>query len=154
MLSKEWIERLEETIFQYSYGPHQVNLVLIACASSEGSGEPAHPRTLARTFAAHSYKQWIKRNLPTESQIPCPAEWLGMRRWNFSWRNARRQIFAWRRSYTMMILNFGTTKSLFYWSTILYLNAFCKHSKWTTTRQNLCYMLTIKTQISLHNRRV
>ena len=37
--------------------PHQVNLVLIAYASSEGSGEPAHPRSLARTFAARSYKQ-------------------------------------------------------------------------------------------------
>ena len=35
-------------------GPHQANLVLIAYASSEGSGEPAHPRSLAsessRTF--------------------------------------------------------------------------------------------------------
>ena len=39
------------------YGPRQANLVLIAYASSEGSGEPAHPRSLARTFAARSYKQ-------------------------------------------------------------------------------------------------
>ena len=38
-------------------GPRQANLVLIAYASSEGSGEPAHPRSLARTFAARSYKQ-------------------------------------------------------------------------------------------------
>ena len=62
-----------------TYGPRQANLVLIACASSEGSGEPAHPRSLARTFAARSYKQWVKRNLQTENQIPGPAEWLGMR---------------------------------------------------------------------------
>ena len=61
------------------YGPLQANLVLIAYASSEGSGEPAHPRSLARTFAARSYKQRIKRNLQTESQIPGPSEWLGMR---------------------------------------------------------------------------
>ena len=40
-----------------AYGPRQANLVLIAYASSEGSGEPAHPRSLARTFAARSYKQ-------------------------------------------------------------------------------------------------
>ena len=60
-------------------GPRQANLVLIAYASSEGSGEPAHPRSLARTFAARSYKQWIKRNLQTESQIPGPSEWLDMR---------------------------------------------------------------------------
>ena len=39
------------------FGPRQSNLVLIAYASSEGSGEPAHPRSLARTFAARSYKQ-------------------------------------------------------------------------------------------------
>ena len=36
-------------------------------------------RSLARTFAARSYKQWVKRNLQTESQIPSPSEWLGMR---------------------------------------------------------------------------
>ena len=38
-------------------GPRQANLVLIAYASSEGSGEPAHPRSLAKTFAARSYQQ-------------------------------------------------------------------------------------------------
>ena len=36
-------------------------------------------RGLARTFAARSYKQWVKRNLQTESQIPGPSELLGMR---------------------------------------------------------------------------
>ena len=81
-----------------SNGPRQANLVLIAYASSEGSGEPAHPRSLARTFAARSYKQWVKRNLQTESQIPGPSEWLGMRSWNLSWRNAQRHKFAWRGS--------------------------------------------------------
>ena len=39
------------------YMARQANLVLIAYASSEGSGEPAHPRSLARTFTARSYKQ-------------------------------------------------------------------------------------------------
>ena len=47
------------------YGPRQANLVLIAYASSEGSGEPAHPRSLARTFATRSYRQCVKRNLQT-----------------------------------------------------------------------------------------
>ena len=71
----------DETLSSISvwYGPRQANLVLIAYASSEGSGEPAHPRSLARTFAARSYKQWVKRNLQTESQIPGPSKWLGMR---------------------------------------------------------------------------
>ena len=86
-------------LIAYAYGPRQANLVLIAYASSEGSGEPAHPRSLARTFAARSYKQWIKRNLQTESHIPGPSECLGMRSWNLSWRNARRHKFAWRGSY-------------------------------------------------------
>ena len=36
-------------------------------------------RSLARTSAARLYKQWVKRNLQTESQIPGPSEWLGMR---------------------------------------------------------------------------
>ena len=61
------------------FGPRQANLLLITYASSEGSGEPAHPRSLARTSAARSYKQWVKRNLQTESQIHSPSEWLGMR---------------------------------------------------------------------------
>ena len=47
--SFDWVQNL--------FGPRQANLVLIAYASSEGSGEPAHPRSLARTFAARSYKQ-------------------------------------------------------------------------------------------------
>ena len=38
-------------------GPRQANLVLIVYTSSEGSGEPAYPRRLARTSAARSYQQ-------------------------------------------------------------------------------------------------
>ena len=38
----------------------------------------------ARTFAARTYKHWVKRNLQTENQIPGPSEWLGMRSWNLS----------------------------------------------------------------------
>ena len=100
-------------------GPRQANLVLIAYASSEGSGEPAHPRSLARTFAARPYKQWIKRNLQTESQIPGPAEWLDMRSWNLSWRNARRHKFAWRGSINLPTcaasLSFCAMSSGFNW---------------------------------------
>ena len=56
------------------HGPRQANLVLIAYASSESSGEPTHPRSLARTSAARSYKQWVKRNRQTESQILAPLD--------------------------------------------------------------------------------
>ena len=68
-----------ENLHPFIYGPRQANLVLTAYASSEGSGEPAHARSLARIFAARSYKQWVKRNRQTESQIPGPSECLGMR---------------------------------------------------------------------------
>ena len=66
-------------IKQHNNGPRQANLVLIAYESSEGLGEPVHPCSLARTSAARSYKQRVKRNLQTETQIPGPSEWLGMR---------------------------------------------------------------------------
>ena len=81
----DFIQTLEIPVKKLQYfhkriiGPRQANLVLIAYASSEGSGEPAHPRSLARTSAARSNKQKVKRNLQTESQIPGLSEWLGMR---------------------------------------------------------------------------
>ena len=56
------------------YGPHQANLVLIAWAAKVQAS-----RSLTRISANRSYKQWVKRNLQTESQIPGPVEWLGMR---------------------------------------------------------------------------
>ena len=93
---KDDIKTIEEFYKYLINGPRQANLVLIAYVSSEGSGEPAHARSLARTSAARSYKQWVKRNLQIESQIPGPSEWLGMRGLNRSWRNARRHKFAWR----------------------------------------------------------
>ena len=40
----------KETGRHNKIGPRQANLVLIAYASSEGSGESAHPRSLARTL--------------------------------------------------------------------------------------------------------
>ena len=83
-------------MYKVTTGLRQANLVLIAYASSEGSGEPAHLRSLGRTSTARSYEQWVKRNLQTESQIPGPFEWLGMRSSNLSWRNAHRHKFAWR----------------------------------------------------------
>ena len=94
-LGRQQMLKTESLWLNLLYGLRQANLVLIAYASSEGSGEPAHPRSLTRTSAARSYKQWVKRNLQTESQIPSPSEWLGMHSYNLSWRNARRHRFAW-----------------------------------------------------------
>ena len=47
-------QHIIEDKFSIVHGPRQANLVLIAYASSEGSGEPAPLRSLARTFAARS----------------------------------------------------------------------------------------------------
>ena len=54
-----------------------------ACASAQ------RMRSLARTSAARSYKQWVKRNRQTESKIPGPSQWLGMHSYNLPWRNCR-----------------------------------------------------------------
>ena len=53
LLVQNWDKNVKST---KQNGPRQANLVLIAYASSEGSGEPAHSRSLARTSAARSYK--------------------------------------------------------------------------------------------------
>ena len=53
-----------------SIGPRQPNLVLIAYASSEGSGEPAHPRSLARTFAARIGDKYQIRLTRSNSSFP------------------------------------------------------------------------------------
>ena len=46
----------------YSWnGPHWTTLVLIAYASKEDSGEPAHPHSLARTYAARSLIQAVSQ---------------------------------------------------------------------------------------------
>ena len=37
---------------------HEI-MVLIAQATSEGSGEPAHPRSLARAFAVRTNEVWM-----------------------------------------------------------------------------------------------
>ena len=117
----KWLKSVSQHIkFCSLNGPCQANLVLIAYASCEGSGEPAHPRSLARTFAARSYIQWIKRNLQTESQIPGPSEWLGIRSWNLSWRNFRRHKFAWRGS------NYNFTVHLMIHWSLTYKTVQCK----------------------------
>ena len=55
------------------------------------------------SLLAHEYKQRVKRNFQTESQIPGSSECLGMRSLNLSWRNARRHKFAWRGPYDALL---------------------------------------------------
>ena len=56
-------------------GPRQANLVIIAYANSEGSGEPAHSRSLARTSAARSYKQFAHLFQQSIDTGENPKEW-------------------------------------------------------------------------------
>ena len=139
-------------LIYFIFGPRQANLLLIAYASSEGSGEPAHPRSLARTSAARSYKQWVKRNLQTESQIHSPSEWLGMRSWNLSWRNARRHKFAWRGPFYMCICRSATLINkysvLFYEHNDPLKKATYKLSR-IATKPTKWHVRPAKTQISL-----
>ena len=108
-------------------------------------------RSLVRTFAARSYQQWVKRNLQTESQIPCPSEWLGMRSYNLSWPNARRHKVAWRGSrpfltdvtisafisrmaFTSVFVDSIRTRAVLTWIRITVINI-CRE-KWGTAWQN------------------
>ena len=57
-------------LFPFPLGPRRANLILIAYASSEGLGEPAHLRSLTRTSAARSYKP--NQEEPSDRK---PAPW-------------------------------------------------------------------------------
>ena len=81
---KEWDSLLKSESWevcpdqeQSDLGLCQANLVLIAYASSDGSGEPAHLRSLARTSAAHSYMQWVKTNPSDRKPDPWPLSMAG-----------------------------------------------------------------------------
>ena len=55
-----------------SCGPRQANLILTAYASNDGSGESAHPRSLARTSAARSNKQGVGEEPSGRKPYPWP----------------------------------------------------------------------------------
>ena len=55
---------------------HEI-MVLVTFATSEGSGEPAHPRRLDRAFAVRTHEAWTKG--PTKNQTSSPTGWLRMR---------------------------------------------------------------------------
>ena len=52
-----------------TFEPAHEIMVLITYATSEDSGEPAHPRSLARAFAVRTHKVWKWTKGPTEHQI-------------------------------------------------------------------------------------
>ena len=56
---------------------HEI-IVLITKATSEGSGEPAHSRSLARAFAVCAHQAWKQTKGPTKNLTSSPTGWLHM----------------------------------------------------------------------------
>ena len=46
-----------QNVYAINEPAHEI-MVLITWATSEGSGEPAHPRSLARAFGVHTHEVW------------------------------------------------------------------------------------------------
>ena len=63
--------------------------------TSEGSGEPAQLRSLARAFTVHTHKVWKKTKCPTKNQTSSPTGWLCMRVWRMSLRRTKSAIIWW-----------------------------------------------------------
>ena len=68
-------------------------------ATSEGSGEPVHLRSLVRAFAVrtHEVSKWMKG--PTKNQTSNSTGWLRMHVWRMSLRRTKRAIISWRGSF-------------------------------------------------------
>ena len=73
---------------------HEI-MVLITQATSEGSGEPVHRRSLARAFAGRTHKVWKQMKGPTRSQTSSPIGWLRMHIWRISLRRTKSAIVSW-----------------------------------------------------------
>ena len=61
------------------FEPAREILVLNAQATSEGSGKPAHPGSLARAFAVCTHELWKQTKGQTQNQTSSPTGWLHMR---------------------------------------------------------------------------
>ena len=66
----------------------------ITQATSEGSGEPAHPRSLARASAVRTHEIWKWTKIPTKNQISSLTWWLHMPVWRMSLRKTS-AIISW-----------------------------------------------------------
>ena len=66
-----------------------------AQATSEGSGEPARPRSLIRAFAIRTHNVWKKTKCLTKYQTCSPNGLLRMRVWRLSLRRAIIAIISW-----------------------------------------------------------
>ena len=80
---------------------HEI-MVLITKATSEGSGELGHPRSLARAFAVRPHEVWKQTKGPTKYQTSSPTGWLHMRVWRLHLRRTKSAIISWAGSFDLM----------------------------------------------------
>ena len=67
-----------EVAYEVLIEPTHEIMVLITQATSQGSGEPAHLRRLARAFAVRTREVWKQTKSLTENQTSSPTGWLCM----------------------------------------------------------------------------
>ena len=117
------------------YGPGQANLVVTTYASSEGSGEPAHPRNPAqsRQNLRCSLKQAMSQEEPSDRKPdPWPLWMAGHEQLNFFMSECSKTKFAWRGPYACAGVNNNNflsgdlkmNESLFYGEKCLFLLLF------------------------------
>ena len=58
-----------ESLVSWLFEPAQEIMVLIAQANSEGSGESAHPRSLARAFAVRTQSMEVDKGSGQKSDV-------------------------------------------------------------------------------------
>ena len=83
------------SFFILKFKPAHVKTVLITYTNSEGSGKPAHPRSLARDFAVRSHDIGNWKKLETKSWRSGPTELLRARVWRNANRTMLRSFFSW-----------------------------------------------------------
>ena len=63
-------------------------------ATSDGSGETTHPRSITRAYAVRTHEVWKKTKGPTKNQISGPTRWLRMRVWKMSLRRTKSVLIS------------------------------------------------------------
>ena len=89
--------------YSCSFKPAHVIMVLITKATSEGSGEPAHLRSLSRAFAVRTHEEWKSTKGPTKNLTSSPTGWLRMRVWRMSLWRKKSAIISWHGSFVVFL---------------------------------------------------
>ena len=83
---------------------HVMGKAIIVYANSKGSGEPAHSRSLARTFAVRSRKLYAKEKVQSRNWTCCLAKGPRMHaQWNIDTMESPKAFFSQRGSYVLNV---------------------------------------------------